>query len=147
MIPLITCEKLPLVKMSASWFLVSMYLIWIFGVQINSIKQPVKCNSVSPGNMSHCWTSSFHYHLDNSLMSSNPYYKASRFAALNNLRELNQCLSPHRFCCETSDVCEHHSQVSPIDLKHEKHFQEQKQLDPIVPEQVTHPVSVQCSVR
>ena len=28
MIPIITCE-IPLVKMSASWFLVSMYLIWI----------------------------------------------------------------------------------------------------------------------
>ena len=28
MIPLIACE-IPLVKMSASWFLVSMYLIWI----------------------------------------------------------------------------------------------------------------------
>ena len=65
--------------------------------------------------------------------------------------EPNQCLSSHRFCCETSDVCEHHSQVSPDYLKHEEHFQEQKQLDPIVPEQVTHPVlspvsSVQCPV-
>ena len=33
------------------------------------------------------------------------------------LREPNQCLSPHRFCCETSDVCEHHFQVIPFDLK------------------------------
>ena len=49
----------------------------------------------------------------------------------------NQCLSSHRFCCETSDVCECHSQVSTDCLKHEKHFQEQ----------VTHPVSVQCPVR
>ena len=30
--------KFPLVTMSASWFLVSMYLIWIFGVQIDSIE-------------------------------------------------------------------------------------------------------------
>ena len=31
MIPFVTCEFL-LVSMSASWFLVSMYLIWILGV-------------------------------------------------------------------------------------------------------------------
>ena len=41
-------------------------------------------------------------------------------------------------------VCEHHYQVALIDLKHEKHFQRQKQLDPIIPEQATHPISVQC---
>ena len=42
---------------------------------------------------------------------------------IEHLMEPNQCLSPHRFCCETSDVCEHQSQVSPDYLKHEKHFQ------------------------
>ena len=26
-----------------------------FGIQINSIKQPIKSNSVGPGNMSHRW--------------------------------------------------------------------------------------------
>ena len=46
--------KFPLVSMSASWFLVSMYLIWIFWVQIDSIE----------GNMSHCGTYSFNDHLD-----------------------------------------------------------------------------------
>ena len=29
------------------------------GIQINSFKQPIKCNSVSPGNMSHCRAASF----------------------------------------------------------------------------------------
>ena len=53
----------------------------------------------------------------------------------------------HRFSCETCDVCEHHTQVAPIDLKHEEHFQEQKQLDPRVPEQANHPISVQCPKR
>ena len=56
--------KFPLVRMSASWFLVPMYLIWILGVQINSIKQPIKRNSVGPGNMSHCGTPSLYDHLD-----------------------------------------------------------------------------------
>ena len=36
-----------------------------FGVQVESVESPIKSNSVGPGNMSHCWTSAFHYHLDN----------------------------------------------------------------------------------
>ena len=56
--------KFPLVSMSASRSLVSMYLIWIFGVQINSIEQPIKSNSVGSGNMSHCRASSLQNHLD-----------------------------------------------------------------------------------
>ena len=32
-------------------------------------------------------------------------------------------------------------------MKHDKHFKEQKQLDPIVPEEATHPISVQCPER
>ena len=35
-----------------------------FGIQISSIKQPIKCNSVRPGNMSHCGTPSFNDHVD-----------------------------------------------------------------------------------
>ena len=35
-----------------------------FGVQIDSIKQPIKSNSVGSGNMSHCRTSSLVDHLD-----------------------------------------------------------------------------------
>ena len=35
-----------------------------FGVQIDSIEQPIKRNSVGPGNMSHCGTPSFNDHLD-----------------------------------------------------------------------------------
>ena len=54
--------------MSASWFLVSMYLFWILGsklIQIDSIQQPIESNSVGSGNVSHCGTSSLHTHLDN----------------------------------------------------------------------------------
>ena len=50
--------------MSTSWFLVSIYLIWIFGVQIDSIEQPIKSNSVGSGNTSHCRASSLYDHLD-----------------------------------------------------------------------------------
>ena len=54
-------------------------------------------------------------------------------ARIRHLKERNRCLSSHRCSCEACDVCEYHTQVAPIDLKHEKHFQEQKQLDPIIP--------------
>ena len=54
--------KFPFVSMSASWFLVSMYLIC--GVQIDSIEQPIKSNSVGSGYMSHCRASSLYDHLD-----------------------------------------------------------------------------------
>ena len=67
MIPLITCE-IPFVKMSACWLLVSMYLIRILGVQINSIEQPIKSNSVGSGNVSHCRTFAFNDHLDHSFI-------------------------------------------------------------------------------
>ena len=39
-----------------------------FGVQIDSIEQPVKSNSMSSGNMSHCWTPAFHNHVDYSFI-------------------------------------------------------------------------------
>ena len=56
--------KLSVVSMSASL---------IFGVNIfdldlwfqtDSVKQPIKRNSVFSGHVSHCWTSSFHGHPD-----------------------------------------------------------------------------------
>ena len=52
--------------------------------------------------------------------------------------ELNQCLLSHQFGSETSHVSQHRLQVALCYLKHEEHFREQKQLNPIVPEQVTH---------
>ena len=85
--------------------------------------------------MSHCRTSAFYNHLDHSFICPQTHTIKLLDARIGHLKEQNHCLSSHRFSCEVYDVCEHHSQVSLIDLKHEKHFQEQKQLDPIVPEQ------------
>ena len=34
------------------------------GIQNNSINQPIKCNSVGSGNVSHCTTPSFNDHID-----------------------------------------------------------------------------------
>ena len=50
--------KFPFVSMSASWFLVSNVFDLNLGVQIDSIQQPIKSNSVGSGNMSHCRASS-----------------------------------------------------------------------------------------
>ena len=56
-------QKLPLVRMSASWFLVSTYWIWDLGFQADSVEQPIKRNSVGSGHMSHRRTSSFNDHM------------------------------------------------------------------------------------
>ena len=61
MIPFITCE------ISLCQDVCKLVLgVYVFnlnpGVKIDSIKQPIKSNSVSSGNMSHCWTSAFHNH-------------------------------------------------------------------------------------
>ena len=40
-----------------------------FGFQIDSVKQPIKSNSVSLGHMSHCGTSSLNYHFDHGFVA------------------------------------------------------------------------------
>ena len=55
--------KLPLVNMSASWCLVSMYRICIMG-SINPVKQPIQSDSMGSWYMSHCGTQAFHYHFN-----------------------------------------------------------------------------------
>ena len=67
MIPLITCEIPFCQNVSELVFGVDVFDLDL-GIQINSIKQPMKSNSVSPGNMSHCRTSSFHNHLNYSFI-------------------------------------------------------------------------------
>ena len=67
MIPFITCE-IPLCQdVCELVFGVDLFDL-DFWVQINSIKQPIKSNSVSSGNVSHRWTSAFHNHFDHSLI-------------------------------------------------------------------------------
>ena len=38
------------------------------GFQVDSVKQPIKSNSVSPGHVSHRWTSSFSYLFDHGVV-------------------------------------------------------------------------------
>ena len=60
--------KFPLVKMSASCFFGVDVFDLDFGVQINSIEQPIKSNSVGSGNVSHCRTSALNDNLDHSFI-------------------------------------------------------------------------------
>ena len=48
--------KFHLISMSTSWFFGADVFDFDFGVQINSIEQPIKGNSVGFGNVSHCKT-------------------------------------------------------------------------------------------
>ena len=63
MIPFITCE-ISLCQHVCELVLGVDVLDLDFGVQIDSIEQPIKRNSVGPGNMSHCGTPSLYDHLD-----------------------------------------------------------------------------------
>ena len=67
MIPFITCE-IPLCQDVCELILGVNVFDLDFWVKINPIKQPIKSNSMSSGNMSHRWTSAFHNHFDHSLI-------------------------------------------------------------------------------
>ena len=77
MVPFITCEVSLGQYVCELVFSVDV-LDLDFWVQIDSIEQPIKRNSVGSGNMSHCRTSSLYDHLDiTASLSSNTYSKAS----------------------------------------------------------------------
>ena len=67
MIPLMTCE-IPLCQDVCELVLGVDVFHLNPRVKIDSIEQPIKSNSMSSGNMSHCWTSAFHNHLDYSFI-------------------------------------------------------------------------------
>ena len=63
MIPFITCE-ISLREYVCELVFGVIVLNLNVGIQIDSIKQPIKSNSVGSGNTSHCGTSSLYDHLD-----------------------------------------------------------------------------------
>ena len=76
MVPLITCETSLCYYVCELVFSVNIFDL-DFGVQNDSIKQPMKSNSVGSGNMSHCRTSHLCDHLDHCFVVSNTHNKAS----------------------------------------------------------------------
>ena len=76
MIPFITCE------ISLCQYVCELVLgVNVFdldlGLQINSVKQPIKFNSVGPGNMSHCGTPSLNDHLDHRFIVFKDFQQSS----------------------------------------------------------------------
>ena len=67
MIPFIACE-IPLCQDVCKLVLGVDVFDLDLGVKIYSIEQPIKKNSMSSRNMSHCWTSAFHNHLNYSFI-------------------------------------------------------------------------------
>ena len=67
MIPFIACEILPCQDVCELVFGVDIFDL-DFGIQINSIELRIKRDSVSSGNMSHCWTPAFHNYFDYSFI-------------------------------------------------------------------------------
>ena len=67
MIPFITCE-IPLCQDVCKLVLGVDVFDLDLRVKIDSIEQPIKSNSMSSGNMSHCWTSAFNDHFDHSFI-------------------------------------------------------------------------------
>ena len=72
----VTCE-VSLVSVSASWFLVSMYLISILGSKEILSNNQSRANSVGSGNMSQFRASSLKNRLDHCFVVVNTYSKAS----------------------------------------------------------------------
>ena len=61
--------KLPSVKMSASWCLVSMCRVWILESRLITVKQPIRSNSVGSWHASHRWTPpAFDNHLNHGFL-------------------------------------------------------------------------------
>ena len=63
MIPFITCE-ISLCQYVCELVLGVIMFDLDFGIENDSIKQPIKSNSVGSGNVSHCRASSLYDHLD-----------------------------------------------------------------------------------
>ena len=127
--------KFPLVSMSASWFLVSMYLIWIFGVQNDSIEEPIKRNSVGPGNVSHCLTSSLYNHLDHCFVVfkhiQQSFLMRGQDVWGNGINIIQNVEHSLRSACLARDSCHSSQQVVPVLYSSDSCSQELQRSDPI----------------
>ena len=71
-VPLITCEIPFCQHVGKLVFCVNVFDLNL-GVQIDSVKQQIKSNSVGSGYMSHCWTSAFDDHFESRLRYPQKY--------------------------------------------------------------------------
>ena len=101
MIPFIACEIPFGQNVCELVWLVSMYLIWIFGSKLILSNNQVKSNSVGSGDVSHCWTSSFDNHFNYSFIVLKHDTIKLLDARIGHWKEQHQCLSSCRFSYET----------------------------------------------
>ena len=139
--------KFTLVKMSASWFLISMYLIWILESRF------IRSNNQSRATL---WvletclvvgTPSFNDHLDHcfivlkhiqySFLTRGLVIWVNRINAFHHIDFLLRLMTFVNIIIRLSRSIWNTRNIS----------KKQKQLDPIIPEQATHLISVQCPKR
>ena len=138
--------KFHLVRRSAIWFLVSMYLIWIFGSRL------IRSNRQSRATL---WVLEtclivgllpFNDHRDHCFIVFELKQQSILTRGLdvwgNRINILQYVDLPLSFF----DFCQY-QQVALFYLKFESRFQKQKQLDPTTPEQATRLISIQCPKR
>ena len=121
-------------------------------VQNDSIKQPIKSNSVSCRNMSHRWTSAFHYHLDHCFDVFKHIQHSFLMRRLdvwgnkiNIIQIINHSLRLFSFCesCAVENklhVCS--STGLPVQNGSDSCFQELQRSDPINQEREYRPTSI-----
>ena len=118
MIPFITCE-VSLCQYVCELVLGASVIDLDLGVQIDSVRQPIKSNSVGSGNMSHCWASSLVNHLDDCFV----VFKDAQQSLLmrRRLMEHNQCYSTRWSSLEIFDFFQY-QEVAPFSHESESCF-------------------------
>ena len=123
-----------------------------FGVQIDSIKKPIKSNSVGSGNMSHCRASFLYDHLDHCFVVFKHIQQSFLMRNIGRLREQNQHYPNHWSLFGCACVCEsfeeenklHVFSTTSLSVRHgsASRFQKMKRSDPMDQEREYHPTSI-----
>ena len=143
MIPFITCEILLCQDVCELVFGVDVFDL-DFGVQIDSIEQPIKSNSVGSGDVSHCRTSAFNNHLDYSFIVLKHIQLSFLTRGLDIWRNSINVFHHIDFVVRLVVFVIITLRFPRSIWNTRKHFQEQKQLDPIVQERANHLISIRC---
>ena len=141
MIPFITCE-VSLGQCVCELVLGVNTFDLDFGVQINSIEQLFKSNSVGSGNMSHCRASSLHDHLDHCFVvfkhiQQSSWWESLTFEGKNYANHWS--LSEIACVCE---LCEGNQPFSPFYHDSDSCSQELQRSDPINQVRECNPTSI-----
>ena len=126
MIPFVTCEISLCMYVCELVFGVNVFDLDL-EVQFDSIKQPIKSNSVGSGNMSHCRASSLYDHLDHCFVVFKHIQQSFLLRRLDSLSEI-ACVCES---CEVENKLHVYSTTGlPVLFGSESCFQDLKQSDP-----------------